>query len=513
MEAFEAVLTPEQMRAWEQSAFGSGVDPLLLMEDAARAVYARLRPLLGERHCRKVLVLCGAGNNGGDGAALARLLLRDGFETLLMGVKEPATDSAKTMRAYYEALGGQAFTWLPEDDAAAWENRVREFGPDCVVDALFGTGYRGTPTALYQRVIGLINRLDARVVLSVDVPSGMNSLDGSVAYVGDAPACIRATHTVTLGSWKSGLFLTPAPECAGEVSLAPIALPLTAPETGMKLITPGALSWIGKRPLNAHKGSAGRVLLYMGSLGMAGAAAMAAKAALRAGAGLVTVACPREIIPVLQSLVPNAMCVPAETLEDRIPAHDVLAAGCGLGTEPDTLKRLTFLLEREKGVTVLDADALNLLAEAGFPLPERTVLTPHPGEAARLLHTAIEQILKDPADAVRKLARQYGAVALLKGRVSLISDGEQVIFQRHGAPALAKGGSGDALTGILAALCADPWVCPERPEPERLLCRTALASLLLGLAGEEAQARYGDRSALTGEVIDLLEVVLRRQAV
>ncbi len=513
MEAFEAVLTPEQMRAWEQSGFDSGVSPLLLMEDAARAVYARLLPLLRESGCRRVLVLCGAGNNGGDGAALARLLLADGYETLLVGMKEPATDSARTMRAYYETLGGEALTWMPDDDAAAHENRITGFRPDCVVDALFGTGYRGTPTALYLRVIRLINVLHATVAVSVDVPSGMNSTDGSVAIADDEPICIRATHTVTLGAWKSGLFFTTAPECVGELWLAPIALPGEAPDSGLKLITTGAFSWMRKRPVNAHKGTAGRVLLYMGSVGMAGAAAMAAQAALRAGAGLVTVACPREIIPVVQELVPNAMCVPAETLRDRIPVHDVLAAGCGLGTGRDALETLNWLLEQEKGITILDADALNLLAEARFPLPGNIVLTPHPGEAARLLHTSVDEVLKDPAGSVKKLAEQYGAAALLKGRVSLISDGRQVIIQRRGAPALAKGGSGDALTGTLAALCADQNVCPDVPEPERLLNRTALASLWLGLAGEEAQSRHGDRSALTGEVIGLLETVYQRSAV
>ena len=512
-EAFEAVLTPEQMRFWEQTAFDSGVNPLLLMEDAARKVYAHLLPLLKEKGCSRVLVLCGAGNNGGDGAALARLLLTDGYATLLVGMKEPATDSATTMRAYYEALGGEAVAWMPDDDAAVHESRIAGFRPDCVVDALFGTGYRGTPTAVYQHVIRLINALHAKVVVSVDVPSGMNSADGSVAVVGDEAMCIRATHTVTLGAWKSGMLLTSAPECVGDLRLSPIALPGNAPDSGMKLITPAAFSWMPERLAKVHKGNAGRVLLYMGSAGMAGAAAMAARAALRAGAGLVTVACPGEIIPVLQKLVPNAMCVSAETLHERIPAHDVLAAGCGLGTAPETLERLKKLLNEEKGIAILDADALNLLADAQFALPEHTVLTPHPGEAARLLYASLDEILSCPMDSVKALAKRYGAAVLLKGHTSLISDGQQIIIQRRGAPALAKGGSGDALAGILAALCADQTVCSRYPAQERLLNRTALASLWLGLAGEEAQKLYGDRSALTGEVIDLLGAARQHCAV
>ena len=285
-----------------------------------------------------------------------------------------------------------------------------------------------------------------------------------------------------------------------------VDLPPIVAEQGMARVTRQALRWIPPRAADAHKGTAGRVLLYMGSFGMAGAAAMAARAALRAGAGLVTVAAPREIIPVLQTLVPNAMCVPAETLAERIPAHDALAAGCGLGQSPETRAILSHLLAAEKGPAVLDADALNLLAAESFVLPSETALTPHPGEAARLLNVPVEQVLEDVPAAARRLSERFGAVALLKNHVSAAAHGDSVWLQPHGAPSLAKGGSGDALTGILAALCADATVCAGMPDP--LLARAALASLWLGLAGEKAMALYGDRSALTGEVIDFLPAVL-----
>ncbi|MBQ4435702.1 MAG: NAD(P)H-hydrate dehydratase [Clostridia bacterium] len=504
--AFETVLTPQQMRGYEQAAFSRGVDPLLLMEDAARALHSRLVPLMKSSACRRVLILCGTGNNGGDGMALGSLLLMEGYDTLLVAVGAPATDSAKTMRAYYDALGGKA---LDCDSEAALEEimpQAAAFAPDCVVDAMFGTGFHGGVSGFYRSVIQWINGLDARVVLAVDISSGMNGADGTVDTdpVTGQPVCIRATHTVTLGCWKAGLFLTQVPECIGEPILAPIALPEPAPAADLRLIDSGAMEWLRERPVNAHKGQAGRVLMYMGSLGMAGAAAMAAKAALRAGAGLVTVACPREIIPVVQALVPNAMCLPAEELPERIPPHDVLAAGCGLGQSDEAKQRLAALLELEKGIAVLDADALNLLADTPMKLPERTVLTPHPGEAARLLGVSVKEVLADLAGSVKALAGRYHAVALLKGHVSLISDGQQTVIQRRGAPTLAKGGSGDALTGILAAICADPYACAMSEEHERLLHKTALASLWLGLAGKQAQRTWGDRSALTGDIIDLL---------
>ena len=512
-EAFETVLTPRQMRGYEQEAFSRGVNPLLLMEDAARALRNRLIPLLQAAASQRVLIACGPGNNGGDGAALGRLLLLEGYETLLVAVGDPATESARTMRAWYDVLGGRT---LSCPDASALDlisAETETFRPDCVVDALFGTGFHGEVNEFYRRILWWVNDLNARIVLAVDIPSGMNGADGNVdtdATFG-CPVCVRATHTVTLGCWKPGFFLTKAPEYAGELMLARIALPKPEPETDLRLITSEAMSWIPPRPVDAHKGTAGRVLMYMGSEGMAGAAAMAARAALRAGAGLVTVACPREIIPVIQGLVPNAMCVPDETLSGRIPAHDVLAAGCGLGQSEKTARTLAGLLEQETGIAILDADALNLLAQAPMKLPERTVITPHPGEAARLLNLPVRSVLDDPLGCVRTLADKFGAVALLKGRVSLISDGKQVLFQRRGAPALAKGGSGDALTGILAALCADRTVCAACQEPERLMDKAALASLWLGLAGERAQRERGDRSVLTGDVIDQLPGCLRQE--
>lgn len=485
----EPVLTPAAMRAWETGAFARGVSSLLLMEDAARALMDRLRPLL--RPEDRVLVVCGPGNNGGDGAALGRLLRQAGFRTLLLYAAAPATPDARTMLAYYRALGGET---ADTPDAADG------FRPDCVVDALFGTGFHGRPEGLYAELIRRVNGCGARVVLAVDIPSGLNGLDGSAADGPDGPCCVRATHTVTLGAWKTGLFFTSHRAWVGELSCAPIALPGPAPDTDVRLVTRAALGWIPPRPADAHKGTAGRVLMYMGSPGMAGAAAMAALAALRAGAGLVTVACPRDVIPVLQTLVPNAMCVPADTLADRVPAHDVLAAGCGLGQSAEARATLTALLARETGPAVLDADALNLLAAEPFDLPPQTILTPHPGEAARLLGIGVPAVLQDLPGSARRLAQRYHAVALLKGAVSLIDDGQTTLVQRRGAPALAKGGSGDALTGILAALCADRAVCAGLPN--RLAACAALASLRLGLAGERAQARLGDRGVLTGEIID-----------
>ena len=209
---------------------------------------------------------------------------------------------------------------------------------------------------------------------------------------------------------------------------------------------------LGRRSRDAHKGDCGRILIYAGSLGMAGAAAMAFKACLRAGAGLVTVACPENIVPVIQTLVPNALCIPAETLPDKLPRYDVLAAGCGLGQSAGVWEQLIQLSGRG-GCVIWDADALNLLSRhPEFIFSGPAVITPHPGEAARLLGSDVQAVLDTPMDTARCLALKYHCIAVLKGATTVITDGTRFALNVVGTPGMAKGGSGDALTGMIAAL-------------------------------------------------------------
>ena len=391
-------VTPRLMRALEARAFSLGASPLLMMEEAADAVVRALEGALHGCAGKRVLVVSGPGNNGGDGLAAARKLIMRGACVTVWQVGEVRTEEARVNFAYAKALGVEILELAdaPEISPASY---------DAVVDALLGTGLTRPPEGLFLKVIEVVNALCAPVVLSVDIPSGMDGATGGVQYderglMGRMPRCVCATHTVTLGYPKFGLYLTPLRDAVGELTIAPLAIPTGDPAFSLPNRRPALDGFtndaaevasasdlpdrLPKRSKNAHKGTCGRVLLYAGSMGFAGAAAMAATAALRAGAGLVTIACEKEIIPILQTLVPNAMCMEIGEALKSPPAHDALAVGCGIGTGKRARTALLSLLKNEKTPVVLDADALNMLALEPFELPENAILTPHVGEAARL---------------------------------------------------------------------------------------------------------------------------------
>ena len=468
-------ITPARMREAEQTAFAAGVPSLLLMETAARAAFDALRGLLPAGG--RAVFLCGPGNNGGDGLAMARMWHLAGGKAQIVLPQPPQTANAQTNLRYAQALGIAIKT-----DSAGLDR------PDALVDALFGTGFHGAlaENSAAGELVSWANAQDCPI-LAVDIPSGMDGLSGAVAG-----ACVRASETVTFHCAKRGLLLTAHPELVGRLIVADIGLP--PEQAGLAYAEADDLALLlPPRRQNAHKGDCGRVLVFAGSEGMAGAASMAALACLRAGSGLVTVLCPRDIIPILQKTAPNAMCCAAEEHPD-LP-HDVLLAGCGLAETEETWAELLRLSAAGKPA-VWDAGALNLLARHPQPLGERAFITPHVGEAARLLGTSTTEVLADLPEAARRLSQKYACNVALKSAVTAIctADGQQAL-NVVGTPALAKGGSGDALAGILASLLGQ-GLTP--------LAAMQAACLWHGLAGRLAAARYGVRSALTGEVIDML---------
>ncbi|MBR6187184.1 MAG: NAD(P)H-hydrate dehydratase [Clostridia bacterium] len=511
MLGFHFVLTPEDARRTEQKAFDLGVPSLLLMEHAAIAVVDELEKTLGGCSGRRVLFLCGTGNNGGDGLAAARLFqMRGGFaEVWLSG--GPKTPDANTQLKWAQALGIE-ITNLREacgDDFPLEYCDTPKKCYDAYVDAVLGTGFRGVPDEITERMI-MAPRHDREIpikgekpVIAVDIPSGIDGKTGNTPG-----AFMYADVTVTFNAPKPGLYLTQEREAVGKIVIADIglwhmmpwnsdALLLDEPELKCEMLTPKALRLMEKRQLNAHKGDCGRVLIYAGKEGMAGAAAMCAKAAVTAGAGLVTVACEKEILPILQTLVPNAMCMEIAQAVKRSPAYDVFAVGCGLGQEETIWQNILALWNPEKK-SVWDADALNLLAKHGMKLGSNAVMTPHPGEAARLLNKPTEEILSDRIHAARELAQRYGCTAVLKSDVSVLcsieEEGPAFMLNTVGTPALAKGGSGDALTGILSALL--PYDLP--------LYSAATACLWHGLAGLSGEKKYGQRELTTDQLISCL---------
>ena len=505
------VLTPSDMRRTEQKAFALGVPSLLLMEHAALAVVNELQKALGG-DCRgkRVLFLCGPGNNGGDGLAAARLfLMRGGLPTVWL-YAAPRTPDAQTNERWLRLLldAGDILNLSelpPAQRPFVEESPGRPY--DGYVDALLGTGFRGQPDELLARMmqapandfhlLGTAWRMPP--VIAVDIPSGIDGKTGACA-----DAFVHADVTVTFHAPKPGLYLTKAREAVGKIVVADIglwhltegnggALDLENPELRCEALTPKALRLL-PRPVNAHKGGCGRVLIYAGSMGMAGAAAMCAQAAVTAGAGLTTVACEKELMPVLQTLIPNAMCAGIRDAVQRPSVHDVLALGCGLGQSEEIWQNILALWDAGKP-SVWDADALNLLAKHPMRLGPYAVITPHIGEAARLLGVPAADVLNDRLAAAQALAEKYGCTAVLKSDVTVICEivdqKPRFILNPVGSPALAKGGSGDALAGILAALLAaghDP----------------AMACLWHGMASMIGAKRYGEREMTTLQLISCL---------
>ena len=517
------VLTPEDTRRTEQKAFALGVSSLLLMEHAAQAVADELEKALGG-DCRgkRVLFLCGTGNNGGDGLAAARLFKMRGGRPEVWLYGEPKTQDAQTNLQWLRLIMKEEdilnLSALPENQLPFdGESPSRPF--DGYVDALLGTGFRGSvESPLLSRMV-LAPYHDFHLgmdhmppVIAVDIPSGINGKTGEAPW-----PYMHADVTVTFNTPKPGLYLTKEREAVGKIVVADIglwdmmpwhsdALLPEKPELDCETLLPGALRFLPRRPMNAHKGACGRVMIYAGKMGMAGAAAMCAKASIAAGAGLTTIACEKEIIPMLQTLVPNAMCRDIEEAAENPPAYDVLALGCGLGQSEEKWENILSLWNEEKP-SVWDADALNMLSLHPRKLGGLAVITPHPGEAARLLCWDTARVLTDRLEAAQALAEKYACTAVLKGDVTVIckieEEGPVYRLNTVGSPALAKGGSGDALTGILAALLWD--FDPETSSPLPFtMDDVALACLWHGMAGVMGEKKYGQRELTTDQLISCL---------
>jgi NAD(P)H-hydrate epimerase len=484
-----AIYSAAQVRAldaWEIEK--RRVPGFTLMTRAAEGALKILRARWPQ--AKRLAVVCGAGNNGGDGYVLARLARLVGLEALVLAAAPPDKLAGDARRAMEEwlAAGGSAHPFVA--DALS--------GSDVIVDGLLGIGLAGAPRAETLSVIRAINAA-RRPVLALDIPSGVNADSGTVHE-----AAIRAEVTVSFVAFKSGLFLGAGPEHAGVVLLddlgvvAPV-LPQFAPL--MRRIDEGELAAnLPNRARESHKGTNGRVLVIGGGAGMPGALRLAGEAALRVGAGLVTVAgWPENLVPVTASR-PELIYLPAAgstSVEEAIRACDVLAIGPGLGTG-DWARRLWAAACSVTGIpAVVDADALNLLAANPVKLPATWIMTPHPGEAARLLGTEIRAVQADRLGAARELRSRFGAVAVLKGAGTLVAgasaegaEPELAICDR-GNPGMATAGMGDVLTGVIAGLRAQ---CGDSAVAARI------GVLVHALAGDSA-AQGGQRGLIASDVI------------
>jgi len=525
------ILTAAQMREVDRRTTAErGVPSLELMENAGCRVFEflveRFSPLAGHR----VAVLCGKGNNGGDGLVVARQLLTPGrperLTVVLVG--DPAAlqgDAAANYRMFIGA-GGEARVVESDDDWTAAREAIQE--STLIVDALLGTGLHGSAEGLYRRVIQDVNAVAAGnwvhictqftratprpQIVAVDIPSGLASDSGE--SLGES---IRADFTVTFTAPKVGLIFPPNCHAAGELRVVPIGSPPDLFENDPSIFL-STIDAAGVAPLftprapDAHKGSFGHVLIVAGSTPKPGAAILAGTAALRAGAGMVTVATTARAAPVIVAHTPELMTEPLPETEhgtialaafdyqrfDQIVIRkDVVVIGPGLGTNDETRAFTRQAVQMCPQRLVLDADALvpeNVRAGA--------VLTPHPGEMARLCGSTTAAVQARRVEVARRFAQQRGVYLVLKGyRTLLAAPDGRVLVNLTGTPAMASAGSGDVLTGIIAGFLAE---FPRAPVEQAV----AAAVFLHGRAGEIAARDCGEQSTIASDLIHRLPAAI-----
>ncbi len=506
------VLTAAEMREVDRLTIEGGIPGLILMENAAHRVVEVMDRIYGPLGRRRITVFCGKGNNGGDGLAVARILhvvhRPAGLHVVLAAAPEEFSgDAADNLRMLQTA--GLSFTMEP--GAAV-------FHSDLVVDALLGTGLDGPARGRPLDFIRLINSSFPEAgIVAVDIPSGMQS---------DRPApsgeFVLAHHTVTFTAPKICHALSPSCDRMGRLHVVPIGSPASLvednPNFRLSLSGPAAFRHLlAPRDRESNKGSFGHALIVAGARGKTGAAALSGLAALRAGAGLVTVASAASAIPSIAAHAAELMTEPlpetasgavaeaalaAFTGDALLARKNVVAAGPGLGTHPETVALVRELTASLAVPMVLDADALNALGGEEIAAPAPRILTPHPGEMSRLSGASIAGIQADRVGAARAFVSARGVWLVLKGNRTLIATPEGAVWiNPTGSPALAKGGTGDLLTGLIAGLAAQ--------FPNDTLAVLLAAVWLHGRAGELAAQALGDKSVLAGDVLQFLPEAIR----
>jgi len=484
-----------------------GLPGVVLMENAGAA----LAQAIVDHHpgVRRPAFLCGKGGNGGDGFVAARRLIdREPTAYLLARRDEVRGDALVHLRAY-EGSGG---VLVEVPDAARWEDvRKSALEAPLLVDALLGTGLRQAPTGLFALVIQDLRAATSPIV-AVDLPSGLGSESGEVAW-----DSVTASLTVTFAAPKYSHVLAPACERVGTLCVAPIGIPAALLASArLWLLEPADARRIYRsRPPGAHKGSFGHVLVVAGSVGRSGAAVLAATAALRAGAGLVTVATPADALPLVAALRAEIMTepLPITAAGDLAPealaralalceSRDAVVLGPGLGTHPATCDLIRELVARCPQSLVIDADGLSALAPIELlARTAPTVLLPHPGEAARLLGLPTSAVQARRLEAVQALAARSGAVAVLKGSRTLVCEpAGRAAVNPTGNPGMATAGTGDVLAGMVGALLARGTPAWDA---------AAAAVYLHGVAGDVAARRLGQEALLAGDLLDAIPEALR----
>ncbi len=505
----------DQMKRMDEIAIQQwGIPSALLMERAADGIYQAVMNLVRENPKegkRSAAVFSGAGNNGGDGVAVAAQMKKAGWNVrcFLVGRREKMTEDSREMERRLNENGGVLEDYLPEDP-----EQIRfALNADIIVDALFGIGLNSPLRGSGALAVQLINRSHARKI-SADIPSGVEANTGRI--LGDA---VRADITVTFSMAKPGLFIGKGALASGKVIVHDIGIPedVRRSESVTTYLSDQELvkSWLPARPADGHKGTFGRVLVIGGSVGYTGAPVLASKAAQRTGSGLVTVAVPSSIYPIVAVKCDEVMPTPVpagenggfceeefQTLWNLIQGKDAVLIGPGMGDSVKLDGMVTRLLTETEKPVILDADGLNVLSRhmdvLSFRRGKITILTPHDGEFSRL---GGDPSSENRLESARSFAEQYGCVLILKGHNTIIALPDGICYvNQTGNSGMAKGGSGDILGGMLLSLLGQGL-----PAEKAAVC----AVFLHGLAGDLAAAEKGEYGMLPTDLTEQIPYAIK----
>ena len=510
------VVTAELMQQLDRKAIEeAGIPGIVLMENAGRGIAGEMLRNYPDILTEKVAIIAGRGNNGGDGFVIARYLLNRGItvKLFLLASREQVKGDAKVNLDILMRMN-PSLTEISTLDA--WTDHRRELeGCRLIVDAIFGTGLNSEVTGLIREVISDLNLLNVPMV-AIDLPSGLQANTGAVLGI-----CVKADLTVTCALPKWGLLMYPGAQYAGRLRIVDIGIPSSFLEG--ETITDGIVSFDGLsrsmkvRDPNSHKGDCGHVLVIGGSTGKTGAAALACHSAARAGAGLVTLGIPASLHGVMEEKLTEVMTEPLDEGEPGFLGRNslqkigklmkgktVVALGPGISTREDTVKLVHAVLEEASLPVVVDADAINALSFDLGVLKRVTlppVLTPHPGEMARLVGVTSTEVQNNRISIAKEFAQRYGCYLVLKGARSLIADPDgRVLINLSGNAGMASGGMGDVLTGLIAGFIAQGYDAA---------LATQLGVFLHGLAGDVLAAETGPAGFIASDLISEMPRLLK----
>jgi len=499
------IVTPDQMREIDNLAINLiGIPSIVLMENAAIKVKEESEKLLNGLKNKKVFVFAGKGNNGGDALAVARLMHNCGTIVEVFVFDDTFTAEAKINFEIIKKMGLEINSISNEDYLSKVKIDLERV--DLVIDGIFGTGIKGIVSGIINKTIRIINESNKKVI-SIDIPSGVNGGTGEIAGI-----CINATKTVSLALPKIGFYKNPGNAYLGELTVADISIPKIVIDRftlNLNLITKEKIMEIfPKRYKDSNKGTYGRLFLITGSLGMTGAGTLAGKSAYRTGAGLVYLGVPASLINIYESMLAESVTLPFKDgggyfhpdsytqIVEFSKSVDVVGIGPGLSNRDELIEFVEKLIENIDKPMVLDADALNLISKKINILEKlkaKTIITPHPGEMARLTGKSILEIQNDRIGISLEFSKKWNIIVVLKGNNTVITmpNGE-IYINETGNNGMATAGSGDVLTGIIMSLIGQG----KRPEEAAII-----GTYIHGLAGDIASKELTEYSTVSNDII------------